>query len=89
MTEMSFMRPTQTTGKHQLVTPVDQLCQSPRIILSANPLQGLDHGGCDPLRQPVNCLDLPHVAPEALETTLSASKISSMSLREPTTKDVA
>jgi len=63
----SSMRLTQMTGRHQPVTQVDLPHQTQRTALNINPLQGLDLGECDLLKQLVSHLGLLHIIPEVLE----------------------
>jgi len=81
------MRPTPMTGRSLPATSVEEAHQNQKTTLNENLLQGLALGGCDPLRQPINRLGLPHIIPEALEMIHLASKTFWMNQRK-TTKDV-
>jgi len=63
----SFTKLTQTTERHQPVTQVDLTHLTLRIVPNESPLQGLDLGGCDPLKQLDSRLGLLHIAPEVPE----------------------
>jgi len=67
MTGTFFTKLTQMTERHQPVTQVDLAHLTLRIVPNESPLQGLDLGGCDPLKQLDNRLGLPHITPEELE----------------------